>query len=195
MPCLPKHRRRQVEERPCATTTSPPCLSTSVWMKSHLCWLSGSCGWAADYFAACWMGRGGHAGKRGEFDQSLSLRWTSSGGDSAVRFRSATESLRDWHRALAHDDAGPREPGECLRRIALRFLPTLALMDPVVNALRERERVSRSVANLATAELARNPGRESGRSFLFPGLLAACEARRRAHHPRNCSARNPSNCT
>lgn len=56
--------------------------------------------WAADYFAACWMGRGGQAGKRGEFDQTLSLRWTSTGGDSAVRFRSAIESLRDWHRAL-----------------------------------------------------------------------------------------------
>jgi hypothetical protein len=56
--------------------------------------------WAADYFAACWMGRGGHAGKQGEFDQALSLRWTSSGGDSAVRFRSEIESLRDWHRAL-----------------------------------------------------------------------------------------------
>ena len=56
--------------------------------------------WAADYFAACWMGRGGHAGKRREFDQSLSLRWTSTGGDSAVRFRSAIESLRAWHRAL-----------------------------------------------------------------------------------------------
>lgn len=56
--------------------------------------------WAANYFAACWMGRGGQAGTDREFDQSLSLRWTSSGGDSAVRFRSATESLRDWHRAL-----------------------------------------------------------------------------------------------
>lgn len=56
--------------------------------------------WATDYFTACWMGRGGHAGKQGEFDQSLSLRWTSSGGDSAVRFRSAIQSLRDWHRAL-----------------------------------------------------------------------------------------------
>ncbi len=56
--------------------------------------------WAADYFAACWMGRGGHAGKRGEFAQTLSLRWTSSGGDSAVRLRSAVHSLRQWHRAL-----------------------------------------------------------------------------------------------
>lgn len=56
--------------------------------------------WAADYFAACWMGRGGQAGTQREFDQSLSLRWTSNGGDSAVRFRSAIESLRDWHKAL-----------------------------------------------------------------------------------------------
>lgn len=56
--------------------------------------------WAVDYFAACWMGRGGHAGKQREFDQMLSLRWTSTGGDSAVRFRSAIQSLRDWHRAL-----------------------------------------------------------------------------------------------
>lgn len=56
--------------------------------------------WAADYFAACWMGRGGHAGKTHEFDQSLSLRWTSSGGDSAVRLRSAAASLREWHMAL-----------------------------------------------------------------------------------------------
>ncbi|GMU38257.1 MAG: hypothetical protein AMXMBFR22_24480 [Phycisphaerae bacterium] len=56
--------------------------------------------WAADYFAACWMGRGGQAGTDREFDQSLSLRWTSSGGDSAVRFRSAVDSLRTWHEAL-----------------------------------------------------------------------------------------------
>lgn len=56
--------------------------------------------WAADYFAACWMGRGGQAGTDREFDQSLSLRWTSSGGDSAVRFRSAVDSLRTWHDAL-----------------------------------------------------------------------------------------------
>ncbi len=56
--------------------------------------------WAADYFTACWMGRGGHAGKKHEFDQKLSLRWTSSGGDSSVRFRGAIESLREWQAAL-----------------------------------------------------------------------------------------------
>jgi hypothetical protein len=56
--------------------------------------------WAADYFIACWMGRGGHAGKKTEFSQSLSLRYTSSGGDSAKRFQSAIASLPAWHRAL-----------------------------------------------------------------------------------------------
>jgi DNA adenine methylase len=55
---------------------------------------------AADYFTACWMGRGGHAGKQREFDQRLSLRWTSTGGDSAVRFHGAIESLQEWHRVL-----------------------------------------------------------------------------------------------
>lgn len=56
--------------------------------------------WAADYFVCCWMGRGGHAGKKTEFDQGLSLRFTSSGGGSAKRFRSAVESLESWHAAL-----------------------------------------------------------------------------------------------
>lgn len=56
--------------------------------------------WATDYFAACWMGRGGHAGTKREFEQTLSLRWTSSGGDSTVRFHGAIESLRDWHKSL-----------------------------------------------------------------------------------------------
>lgn len=57
--------------------------------------------WAADYFVTCWMGRGGHSGKEHEFTQGLSFRWTTSGGDSAKRFRSAVESLSGWHRALA----------------------------------------------------------------------------------------------
>ncbi len=56
--------------------------------------------WAADYFVCSWMGLGGHAGKRTEFGQGLSLRYTSSGGDSARRFRSAIESLEAWHLSL-----------------------------------------------------------------------------------------------
>lgn len=66
--------------------------------------------WAADYFVCCWMGRGGMAGKFGEFRQSLALRFTSSGGDSAKRYHSAIDSLRAWSAALrrwsfAIDDA------------------------------------------------------------------------------------------
>lgn len=56
--------------------------------------------WAYDYFICCWMGRSAMAGTAKEFDGKLSTRWTSSGGDSAVRFRSATDSLEGWHQAL-----------------------------------------------------------------------------------------------
>ena len=57
-------------------------------------------GWAADYFVACWMGRGGYAGREGELSQSISVRWTASGGSSAKRWRSAVESLPAWGRVL-----------------------------------------------------------------------------------------------
>lgn len=56
--------------------------------------------WAAEYFAAAWMGRGGHAGKGSEFTQGLAIRFTPSGGDSAKRWRSAVESLDAWAKAL-----------------------------------------------------------------------------------------------
>lgn len=57
---------------------------------------------AVAYFVCCWMGRGGNAGKEDEFEGGLSYRWMTGGGDSAVRFRSATESLAAW------DDIMPR---------------------------------------------------------------------------------------
>lgn len=52
--------------------------------------------WAASYFVVAWMGRNGTAGTPGEFKAGLSVRWDAGGGDSAVRFRSAVEALRDW---------------------------------------------------------------------------------------------------
>ncbi len=55
---------------------------------------------AAAYFVACWMGRGGHAGKDTELSQGLSVRWTATGGDSVKRFRSAVKSLPAWAKAL-----------------------------------------------------------------------------------------------
>lgn len=55
---------------------------------------------AADYFVAAWAGRGGHAGKKTELTQGLAARFTSSGGDSCKRFRSAIDSLPAWSAAL-----------------------------------------------------------------------------------------------
>lgn len=57
---------------------------------------------AAAYFVACWMGRGGHAGKQKELFQGLAIRHNASGGGSAKRFRSAIESLDAWADALRH---------------------------------------------------------------------------------------------
>lgn len=56
---------------------------------------------AVAYFVACWMGRSAKAGTDAEFSGSLPMRWDGAGGDSAVRYRSAAESLRAWARILA----------------------------------------------------------------------------------------------
>jgi DNA adenine methylase len=56
---------------------------------------------ARDYFVCCWMGRSGQAGTPKEFSGGLPVRWDANGGDSAVRYRSAVASLRDWRRVLA----------------------------------------------------------------------------------------------
>ena len=56
--------------------------------------------WAAAYFACSWMGRGGNSGKRREFMQNVSYRWSASGGGSAKRFSSAVQSVRAWRDAF-----------------------------------------------------------------------------------------------
>lgn len=56
--------------------------------------------WAYWYFIASWMTRGGKGGTKGEFDAGLSVRWKSGGGDSVVRFRSATEALAEWEKVM-----------------------------------------------------------------------------------------------
>jgi DNA adenine methylase len=56
--------------------------------------------WAEDYFVCAWMTRSGAAGTGGEFRGALSVRHGAGGGDSATRFRSAVEALRDWRRVL-----------------------------------------------------------------------------------------------
>lgn len=56
--------------------------------------------WAKAYFVACWMSRNGTAGTGAEFRSGLSVRTDGNGGDSAGRFRTATESLRAWRRIM-----------------------------------------------------------------------------------------------
>lgn len=53
---------------------------------------------ASNYFISAWMGRNGMAGTDGEFKAGFSVRWETGGGDSATRYRSAVEALRDWRK-------------------------------------------------------------------------------------------------
>lgn len=52
------------------------------------------------YFVCAWMARNGKAGCSDEFSAGLSIRYEAQGGDSAVRYFSAVNSLRDWRRVL-----------------------------------------------------------------------------------------------
>jgi DNA adenine methylase len=56
--------------------------------------------WAYNYFVASWMGRNGLTGTTKELETGFCKRFTSSGGDSATRFRNATESIPEWHHRL-----------------------------------------------------------------------------------------------
>ena len=54
--------------------------------------------WA--FFVNSWMIRNGDAGKNNELDCKLAMRWTTSGGDSAVRWRSAIVGTYEFHDAF-----------------------------------------------------------------------------------------------
>lgn len=56
--------------------------------------------WAVDYWICCWMGRSNLAGTQAELDGNVSVRWSASGGDSAVRYQSAVKSLTAWRRVF-----------------------------------------------------------------------------------------------
>ncbi|MBS0207531.1 MAG: hypothetical protein JSS27_01120 [Planctomycetes bacterium] len=62
---------------------------------------AGRLAWAVDYFVCSWMARHASAGTRGEFKQSLSVRWEAGGGDSAAHFQGAIRaSANELRRAL-----------------------------------------------------------------------------------------------
>ncbi len=55
---------------------------------------------ARAYFVCCWMGRSAKAGTGSEFTGKLPVRYTVSGGDSNVRYRSAVSSIMAWRRTF-----------------------------------------------------------------------------------------------
>ena len=59
-----------------------------------------SLSWAIDYFTCAWMNRSAVAGTSSELSGSLPVRWTASGGDSAVRYYSATKMLVNFRRLM-----------------------------------------------------------------------------------------------
>jgi hypothetical protein len=60
--------------------------------------------WAIDYFVCSWMGQGGRAGTRKEFEGSFSFRRNANGGGSSRRFHSMIESLVAWRRCLKRSE-------------------------------------------------------------------------------------------
>lgn len=56
--------------------------------------------WAINYFIAVWQGRSSKAGTDDEFSGGLALRWNAGGGDSAVRYQSAIDSIAAFRESL-----------------------------------------------------------------------------------------------
>ncbi len=81
----------EAAQRACATYDPPNPLGGDMEARLNF---------AVDYFVCCWMGRSAKAGADGEFKGGLPVRWNANGGDSAVRFSSAVQSLRPWRRIL-----------------------------------------------------------------------------------------------
>ena len=72
---------------------------------------------AVAYFVTQWMGRSGKAGTEDEFRGGLSVRWTSSGGSSIRRYRSAVESLDEWHEILRRCEFATLDFADFLSRV------------------------------------------------------------------------------
>lgn len=68
------------------------------------------------YFIECWAGRNGVAGTR-QSNTAFCVRYTSNGGDPAVRFRSAVESIPAWAERLMGVMVITRDAFEVCERI------------------------------------------------------------------------------
>lgn len=76
-------------QKRCIEIENRPAIPINAYTQGNL-------RWAMDFFVCGWMARSATAGTEREFDTGLGVRWIASGGDSAVRFRNATESLAAW---------------------------------------------------------------------------------------------------
>lgn len=56
--------------------------------------------WAYHYFVASWMGRNGLSGTEAEYRSGFAIRYTTPGGDPAVRFRAAVSNIPRWYERL-----------------------------------------------------------------------------------------------
>lgn len=68
------------------------------------------------FFVEAWMGRNGVAGTRSS-NTAFCVRYTSNGGDPAIRFASAVNSIPDWARRLRGVTILNRDGFEVLERI------------------------------------------------------------------------------
>lgn len=55
---------------------------------------------AKSYFVSQWMGRNGKSGGPNELKGGLALRYSATGGDSALRYSQAVQGLREWRKIL-----------------------------------------------------------------------------------------------
>lgn len=55
---------------------------------------------AKSYFVSQWMGRNGKSGGDAELKGALALRFSATGGDSALRYSQAVKGLREWRKIL-----------------------------------------------------------------------------------------------
>lgn len=74
--------------------------TAQAWCREHPVAAGPDVEAAANYFISQWMGRSGKAGTEAEFSGGLPIRWNASGGDSAVRYRSAVRSIMAWGKVL-----------------------------------------------------------------------------------------------
>lgn len=89
----------------------------------------GDLDWAVAYFVATWMTRGGNAGTKNEFSSGLSMRFSGGGGGSAVRFRSAIDSILGWSKVLDRWEFSTLDVFEFLDKV--EDVPTSGLyLDP-----------------------------------------------------------------